>query len=90
MLGRLKMDVDDCITAYCELTKQIFAKRLRKLPLGLGGKVKARFDSQKLEDAIKDVVTKSGNPETALLDDEKDRGCRVYVHDSLLLQQCTS
>lgn len=90
MLGRLEMDVDHCITAYRELTEQVFAKKPRKPGLDWRGKLKARFDSQKLEGAIRDVVMKGGNSETARLNDEKERGCRVYVFTTLLLQHRTS
>jgi hypothetical protein len=77
MLGRLEMDVDECITAYSELAEAVFREKLRSLPVNITGKVKPRFDSAKLESAIRKVVVQSGASETELLNDGTERGCRT-------------
>jgi hypothetical protein len=77
MLGRLEMDVDECITAYNDLMKTVFGEKLSKLPISLTGDIKPQFDSATLEKAIKGVITSRGLPETALLNDGDIRGCRV-------------
>jgi len=56
MLGRLEMDVDKYITTYSELAEAVFGERLGSFPFHLMGKVKARFDSIKLEKAVRKVV----------------------------------
>ncbi len=77
MLGRLEMDVDECIAAYSDLAAAVFGEKLRSIPVNMKGKVKPRFDSVKLESAIRKVVTQNGASETDLLNDETERGCRT-------------
>ena len=50
MLGRLRMDIDECIKIYCQLGTKIFAK---KQPLYFLGQNK--YDYKKLEDLIKET-----------------------------------
>lgn len=77
MLGRLEMDVDECITAYSDLTAAVFGEKLSRIPFKIKGNVKPRFDSTKLETAIRKVVTQSGASETELLNDAVERGCKT-------------
>ena len=77
MLGRLEMDVDECITAYSNLAAAVFSEKLSRIPVNIKGNVKPRFDSTKLETAIRKVVTQSGASETHLLNDRTERGCRT-------------
>lgn len=76
MLGRLEMDVDECITAYSELAKVVFRQNLSSVPSNTEGKVKERFDSVKLEKAIREVVQRASS-ETDLFNDGTERGCRT-------------
>ena len=76
MLGRLEMDVDQCITAYSGLAAAVFGEKLSSFPVNKKGKVKTRFDSAKLKSAIRKVVEQSGVSETDLLNDGTERGCR--------------
>jgi uncharacterized protein YqgV (UPF0045/DUF77 family) len=76
MLGRLEMDVDECITAYSELAEAVFAEKLSSIPFSVMGKVKARFDSAKLETAVRKVVQRIAS-ETDLFTDGTERGCRT-------------
>jgi hypothetical protein len=77
MLGRLEMDVDECITAYTELMKTVFEKKSSRFPASWTGKIKSRFDAAKLKIAIGKVVTSRGAKETDLFDDSVERGCRT-------------
>jgi hypothetical protein len=77
MLGRLELDVDQCIAAYSDLAEAVFGKKLSFIPINITGKVKSRFDSAKLETAIRKVVTQSGASDTDLLNDRAQRGCRT-------------
>jgi hypothetical protein len=77
MLSRLEMDVDECITAYSDLAEAVFGEKLSSLPFNIKGKVKPRFDSAKLEKAIRKVVVQSRAIKTDLLNDGAKRGCRT-------------
>ena len=77
MLGRLEMDVDECITAYNELAAADFADKLTSTPVNLKGEVESRFDSDKLKRAIQNVISQSGASETDLFNDGTERGCRT-------------
>jgi hypothetical protein len=85
MLGRLEMDVDACIAAYVELMKSIFSQKTGWFPINILGKTRARFDSSKLEGAIKEVISRNGGSADDLFNDGFDRGCKVSViiRDSL-------
>jgi hypothetical protein len=80
MLGRLEMDVDQCTAAYSDLAETVFGKKLSSIPINITGKVKSRFDSAKLESAVRKVVTQGGASDTDLLNDGTERGCRTYVY----------
>ncbi|KAK5354371.1 hypothetical protein LTS03_011888, partial [Exophiala xenobiotica] len=54
MLGRLEMDVDECISAYNRLIKTVFEEKAHKTPLSWLGRVQSRFDSGKLKTAIEE------------------------------------
>ena len=77
MLGRLEMDVDKCIGAYSDLTAAVFGEKLSSIPVNITGGVKARFDSAKLESAIRKVIKDSGVSNQDLFDDGTERGCRT-------------
>ncbi|KAH0562201.1 hypothetical protein GP486_003102 [Trichoglossum hirsutum] len=77
MLGRLEMDVDECIEKYSRLAEAVFGEKLRRIPMNFKLRTQARFDSTKLENAIKKVITE--RRWTELLNDGTKRGCRVFV-----------
>lgn len=79
MLGRLEMDVDECIEAYRELMKSIFSAKVNNLPFDWSGSIQAQYDSKKLRTAIENVVTRAGSSPRDLLNDGKTRQCRVFV-----------
>ncbi|KAG9240166.1 kinase subdomain-containing protein, partial [Calycina marina] len=79
MLGRLEMDVDECITAYSDLAEAVFSQKKSRLRFNLKGKVKAQFDSSKLENAIRDTIKRATFSEAGLFNDGVDRGCRTFV-----------
>ncbi|KAG4427974.1 hypothetical protein IFR05_016544 [Cadophora sp. M221] len=79
MLGRLEMDVDECIAAYTKLAEAVFSQKKSRLPFNLKGKVKAQFDSSKLEKAIRETLEGSGISENDLFNDGNVRGCRTFV-----------
>lgn len=77
MLGRLEMDVHECITAYSGLAEAVFSQKKSRLPFNLKGKVKAQFDSSKLEKAILATIKKRGISEAELFNSETKRGCKT-------------
>jgi hypothetical protein len=78
MLGRLEMDVDECIAAYIQLMKRIFQKPSNwNLTANLLGNIKPRFDASKLEGAIDQVIRSCEANPTDLFNDQAERGCRV-------------
>jgi hypothetical protein len=74
MLGRLEMDVDECIEEYTNMFAAIFGKK--GLPFNLLGKIKGRFDSTVLEECIKRILQERGLSKGAILNDGKER-CKV-------------
>ncbi|KAH0551380.1 hypothetical protein GP486_007405, partial [Trichoglossum hirsutum] len=79
MLGRLEMDVDNCISAYISLIKTVFEEKSSWLPVGWVGKIKAQFDSKSLKSAIEEVIRSKGASTADLFNDGKLRGCRTFV-----------
>ncbi|KAF2874191.1 hypothetical protein BDV95DRAFT_616739 [Massariosphaeria phaeospora] len=77
MLGRLRMSVADCITAYLSLSDRVFRKTQHRVTVR--GKVQGRFNAEELMRAVKEVVKQQGLPEAVLLKDVPEAGCRVFV-----------
>ncbi|RYN57987.1 hypothetical protein AA0117_g13189 [Alternaria alternata] len=77
MLGRLRMSVADCITAYLSLSDRVFRKTRHRVTVK--GQVQGRFDADELARAVKEVVRQQGLPEDALLKDIPEAGCKVFV-----------
>jgi hypothetical protein len=79
MLGRLEMDVHECITEYSNMMAAVFAEKSSWLPVSWRGDVKARFDSAKLKSAVEEVISSHGASPLDAFNDGKSRGCRTYV-----------
>lgn len=76
MLGRLEMDVDQCIEKYIKFMKSVFDENLRPFYLRWIWGPRAQFDSAELERAIKEL-TAYDHPEREPFDDTANRHCRV-------------
>jgi hypothetical protein len=77
MLGRLGMSIDECIKAYTDLSEDVFHKK-RRIPTGIKGDLKERYDSEALELAVKRLLKDRKIDENALL---KNPGAtKVSVH----------
>ncbi|KAI4784180.1 phospholipase, patatin family protein [Aureobasidium sp. EXF-3400] len=76
MLGRLQMSVDECIKTYTGLSKDVFHKT-RRIPIGIKGDLKERYDSEALEQAVKRVLRDRGVDEDTPLKDPQ--GTKVFV-----------
>ncbi|ROT37152.1 FabD/lysophospholipase-like protein [Sodiomyces alkalinus F11] len=77
MLGRLRMSVTECITAYTALSGKVFEKKNHRFGWKL--KIQGRFDSGKLEQAVKQILRSQGFGEDELLQDAPDAPCKVFV-----------
>jgi hypothetical protein len=75
MLGRLKMSVADCITAYLSLSNRVFRKTRHRV--AVKGQVQGRFDAEELAQAVKEVVVQQGLQADALLKDRPEAACKV-------------
>ncbi|KAK7428979.1 hypothetical protein QQZ08_004491 [Neonectria magnoliae] len=67
MLGRLRMTVDECITAYTSLSDKVFEKKSHRV--NANGQLQGRFDTVALEQAVKQILVDNGHREDALLKD---------------------
>ncbi|KAF2203114.1 FabD/lysophospholipase-like protein [Delitschia confertaspora ATCC 74209] len=79
MLGRLEMDVDDCIKAYSDLTKEVFEEKDRRIPISWRFRFRAKYDSEKLKRVVCTVFKNSGAHEDDLFNDGTERGCKTFV-----------
>jgi hypothetical protein len=79
MLGRLEMDVDDCIQAYSQLMSSVFSEKANNLPVDWSGNIKAQYESKKLRSAVEDVIIRSGSSPKDPMDDGNTDRCRVFV-----------
>ncbi|RKK66720.1 hypothetical protein BFJ69_g15140, partial [Fusarium oxysporum] len=77
MLGRLRMTVDECITAYASLSGKVFEKKCHRVKIN--GQLQGRFDTAALELAVKQILTDKGHGEDALLKDPSNTACKVFV-----------
>ncbi|KAF2468373.1 FabD/lysophospholipase-like protein [Lindgomyces ingoldianus] len=77
MLGRLKMGIDECISAYLSLSDHVFQKKRHRVTVK--GKIQGRFDSDALEGAVKKIMKEQGHQEDVLLKDAPDSVCKVFL-----------
>lgn len=75
MLGRLQMTVDECIDAYTFLSNKVFEKKSHRVTIK--GKIQGRFDTAKLEQEVKKILTDRGFNQDTLLKDSSDAPCKV-------------
>jgi len=77
MLGRLQMDVGECLAHFENLMKSVFEDKEHLVSFTWAGKVQNRFDPTKLKAAILEVLRSKKIPETEMFDDGKERPCRT-------------
>lgn len=75
MLGRLRMNVNECIEAYMSLSQNVLRKKRRRV--SLRGAIRGRFDSEALTAVLKDFIVQRSLPGDALLKDSPDSKCKV-------------
>ncbi|KAJ4329522.1 hypothetical protein N0V85_009995, partial [Neurospora sp. IMI 360204] len=74
MLGRLRMTIEHCITAYCILADKVFEKKSHRVTLN--GKVQGRFSAAQLEKVVKKVIVEQNLNQDELFKDPAD-SCKV-------------
>ncbi|KAL2817582.1 acyl transferase/acyl hydrolase/lysophospholipase [Aspergillus granulosus] len=83
MLGRLKMDIEQCITGYTRLCKHVFGRKKRLSLTGMGSmtkrKSKAKHDGQRVVFALKSILRELGHEDREMLLQDVDLSCRVFV-----------
>ncbi|KAK0725501.1 acyl transferase/acyl hydrolase/lysophospholipase [Lasiosphaeris hirsuta] len=79
MLGRLEMDVKECIDAYKALMKKVFGDRKNLSKVSIDGEIRERYDVKKLEQAIVSVLQSRGIPKDEKFDNGVSRPCRTLV-----------
>lgn len=72
------MSVDECITAYIQLSSRVFQKK-HFIPVTIRGNVKARYSSKELQRAIEEVIEAQHLDKDALLKDNSIQACKVFV-----------
>ncbi|OAL69799.1 hypothetical protein A7D00_5838 [Trichophyton violaceum] len=63
MLGQLEMGEGGCIDIYCRVFNKVFNEKKHFTLMNISGKIQARFDSDKLEKIIKEIISRKGIPE---------------------------
>ncbi|KAK5686500.1 hypothetical protein LTS10_002619 [Elasticomyces elasticus] len=84
MLGRLGMDVAECIQAYKDMMKGIFeqsrpARLWAKVPMYPTGKIKPSFSSARLRDAVTKLCAQRSMDAAGTLNDGTERACKTFV-----------
>jgi hypothetical protein len=92
MLGRLKMNVDECIDAYLQLSGDVFQPRRSLFNLfGRASdalKVRGRFSSEELKRKIQQITESAGQGVNSKLKVESNPICRVLVFSLVLHTVC--
>ena len=79
MLGRLRMDVQECIRIYLQLAESVFSK-VHYVPIHLlNGRTKSRYNQEALESAIRRILEERNMSPNTLLKDEDPYSCKVHV-----------
>ena len=79
MLGRLRMDVQECIDIYLELADKVFSK-VHHLPVNLLGRTQGRYNQEAMETAIVGILKRKNMSPDALMKDDDPFACKVLVH----------
>ena len=83
MLGRLRMSIEETITAYKELSPIIFKKKwwTQNNVLKVSGSEMRHywFEGKNLVEAVTDLLGKREMDPNTLLKESEDSSCRVYV-----------
>lgn len=83
MLGRMRMSVDECIENYKILSRRIFTPVHSKSNIAGRAitklKAEGKFESEPLEQVVKEICRKKGLDESELLKESSDDAPKVFV-----------
>ncbi|KAH7152831.1 hypothetical protein EDB81DRAFT_789809 [Dactylonectria macrodidyma] len=80
MLGRLRMDVDECISAYSEIAKTGLQQKTLRSRFSMFNRPSSRFDLDKVKEAIMEMIRrKHVSPQEPFNNDNHDDSCKVFV-----------
>jgi hypothetical protein len=71
------MTVEECIEEYTRLMRDVFEKRENRSIMGVFGKVKPRFSSKALQDAIAGVLRRRRIPLDEKFETGSKPSCKV-------------
>ncbi|KAK1146134.1 hypothetical protein N8T08_003223 [Aspergillus melleus] len=77
MLGRLEMDIEQCIRAYTRLLRRVFASK-RTFPVGSNLRMRPKYDIKRLGSAMRAILRELNYDDDMLLRDE-DGTCRTFI-----------
>jgi hypothetical protein len=77
MLGRLEMDIDECIKCYVDMMDSVFQKVQHRF--SAKGRLQGRYDSERLTSCIKEIILRRGLRSESRLRAEDDPACKVWV-----------
>lgn len=88
MLSRLRMSVEDCISEYLRLGSRVFGtpRYFHMLSLPLIIRNRTKYDTDQLEGAIGDVITRRGRnegPNRIAFKSENENFCKTFVNYTL-------
>ena len=76
----------DCIAAYLAHLELVFHKSRYRVTAK--GKIKGHVDSEEQAQSVREVITKQGLPENALLKDESDTMSKVCLERLIVAASC--
>lgn len=86
MLGRLHMNVADCIKVYISFQKLILQKKKARFsPIDIRGRLTSRYSAETFENAIKEIIRSQGLDEDAFLKEAELNSSVTYGILSTLL-----
>ena len=77
MLGRLGMDVDECIEKQTSMLAGVFGDKAHHVKVGWSGDIKSMFKSDALRTAVTKVVMDCGLSANTKFNDGKHRDCHT-------------
>jgi hypothetical protein len=94
MLSRLRLSVEDCISEYLTLGSQVFGspRHFHSLSLPLIVRNRTKYNTEQLEEALEDVITRRGRsegPNRISFKSENESFCKTSVNYTLEIRVLT-
>ncbi|KAH7141277.1 hypothetical protein B0J13DRAFT_556557 [Dactylonectria estremocensis] len=80
MLGRLRMDVEECISAYSEIAKTGLQQKTLRSRFSMFNRPSSRFDLDKVKEAIVETIRRKNlSPQEPFNHGDGNDSCKVFV-----------